>query len=357
MRIVSMVDKSGLIEFICDSEDAGSYTSTATVDSLTRTVTDLLRTSRIPNVFFAELPILDVDEEYYGFYTIFYGTPTSFSGGGLRITYDDGLSWSTVAYAGTLSASVGDCSSVLLDGQTGVLDYTNLITVDFSPSLIIPTSEDILDGLNIAAIGNGNNGWEIIQFETVTLVSGSVYQLSGLIRGLYGTEYKTSTHTSGEYFVLLTGRQSVDRAEISFDNVGVQLLYQPVSQSLYGSEPTELFTCTGHSSEQMAPTGIAFGITSSSIIITWNRNDCLFFTVDDLNDSGEIPLTYGPESYEIDIKNASNVVLATLTSSTSSVTYLTAGSDFPSGIVGQLRVSIYQISTTMGRGLPGNKSF
>jgi hypothetical protein len=357
MRIVSMVDKTGLIEFVCDSEDAGSYSSTAAVDTLSRTPVDLLRASKIPNVFFAELPVIDSDEDYPGFYAIFYGIPTLFSGGGLRITYDGGISWATVAYASPASASVGDISGTLPDGPTGILDYTTYIDVDFSPSLVVPTSQIIEDGLNIAAIGSDNNGWEIIQFETVTPVSGSVYRLTGIIRGLYGTEANTSEHGSGEYFILLSGRQSIDRVELSLENLNTAFMYQPVSSSLYGAEPTEQFTCVGHSSEQMAPTGIEFGRTSTSIVISWKRNDCNFFTVNEFDSVDDIPLTDGPESYEIDIKNASDTVLRTLTSATNSVTYTNAATDFPSGIVGQLKVSVHQISTTMGRGLPGNKSY
>jgi len=356
MRVVSMTDKSGIIEFVCESEDSGSYVSTATADNLSYNAADMLRYQKIPNVLFMEIPIMIPGDYSVGFYVAFYGTASLYGGGGMRMS-EDQILWIDSALAGENSNIVGECDTILPSGMAGDLDYTNTLDVDFSICAAVPVDHVFADGLNVAAIGNAANGWEIIQFENVDLVSGTVYRISGLIRGFFGTENKIASHVSGEYFVLLSGMTSIDRIYLINAMLNIPLYYQPVSMSRYGSETSLQYSCPATCLEQIAPTCIEFGRTASVIAISWKRNDCQFFTIDDLSDSGDIPMSEAVESYEIDIKNSGGTVLRTLISSTTSVNYTDAATDFPGGIVGSLNVSIYQISAQMGRGFAGNKAF
>ena len=52
--------------------------------------------------------------------------------------------------------------------------------------------------MNLALVGD-----ELIQFQTVTSVGGDVYDLTGIVRGKFGTEPEVIGHTAGEKFILL----------------------------------------------------------------------------------------------------------------------------------------------------------
>jgi hypothetical protein len=72
---------------------------------------------------------------------------------------------------------------------------------------------------------NIENGGELIQFETCTHVSGNVYTLTGLHRGLYGTEATVLNHSPTDTFVLLGDVNG------NLDESSVVPLYAPVGTS------------------------------------------------------------------------------------------------------------------------------
>ncbi len=65
---------------------------------------------------------------------------------------------------------------------------------------------DVLNGANLAAIGDGSpGGWEVFQYSTAELVGSSTYALSGRLRGLAGTDWAMpAAWPAGSRFVLLT---------------------------------------------------------------------------------------------------------------------------------------------------------
>ncbi len=50
------------------------------------------------------------------------------------------------------------------------------------------TEEALLAGGNLAAVENADGDWELLQFQTATLVAPGTYDLSVLLRGQFGTE-------------------------------------------------------------------------------------------------------------------------------------------------------------------------
>jgi hypothetical protein len=84
-----------------------------------------------------------------------------------------------------------------------VWDNLNIFTVDLygtTAALTSATTDDVLNGANAALLGS-----EVIQFTTATRVAGypNRWVLSGLRRGLRGTENAVSTHALNENFVIL----------------------------------------------------------------------------------------------------------------------------------------------------------
>ena len=63
----------------------------------------------------------------------------------------------------------------------------------------------MLNGANTAAIGNASlNQWEIIQFQSVELLSKNTYRLANLVRGKFGSHAEDDEGwAEGADFVLL----------------------------------------------------------------------------------------------------------------------------------------------------------
>jgi hypothetical protein len=88
------------------------------------------------------------------------------------------------------------------------------------------------------------------------------------------------------------------------------------------------------------------------LLLNWLRRDR--DPSSDSWDQVEIPLSESSESYDVEILDASlNVVRAFSSVSSPSLTYTAAqiASDFPAGLSSPFRFTVYQLSSTFGRGV------
>jgi len=232
MRVIEMADRDGIIDFVCESEEGGVYTNSAVADDLTIGAIDLTEAAYIPSFIGMDIPPLDPDAPSYGLTFAMYGT-SSYIGGRIEVSYDGGSTYEEVVYFNSTSAKVGTCSNTL-GNFTGVgLDAVSTVTVNLSISASTLTST-----LQTAIVGSVANGWEILQFETATLVSGNTYTLSNFYRGLYSTESEISGHGSGEMFVLVTLENGVDFFSASPSEVGNTYLFRAKNSSGSTGAPT-----------------------------------------------------------------------------------------------------------------------
>jgi hypothetical protein len=75
----------------------------------------------------------------------------------------------------------------LPSGPELFFDLLNIVNVTLIGGTVSSvTDADLLNGANLIAI-NGANGWELLQFGVATLVSGTTYNLTRLLRARYGT--------------------------------------------------------------------------------------------------------------------------------------------------------------------------
>ena len=225
MRIADMADRGGVIDFVCDSEEAGIYTSTATADDLTIAVTDLTASAYIPSFILLDIPALDADAPSAGLTAVMYGN-ASYQGGTIQKSVDGGVTWIDVVYFNTTSAKVGTCTNTIGSAAPILLDTASTVTVDLSASVGTLTS-----ALQTAIIGSAANGWEILQFTTATLVSGNTYTLTNFYRGLYGTEGEIGGHGAGETFVLVTIESGVDFIGAYPSEIGSSYLFRAKNPS------------------------------------------------------------------------------------------------------------------------------
>lgn len=82
-----------------------------------------------------------------------------------------------------------------------VWDNTTEITVKLKTGTLVSRNAiDVLNGMNFALVGE-----EVIAFRTKTLIATNTYKLTGLLRGMRGTEQFCGTHVADELFLLLDG--------------------------------------------------------------------------------------------------------------------------------------------------------
>jgi hypothetical protein len=183
------------IDAVRDDEDA--YVSAAsghppTGSSVTPTAALVCPSQAI----YLDLPRLRSADTDAGYYAAVYGLCTSWACAGIYRSSDGGVSYARVAQTQT-EATVG----TIIDQDTAGTIYLTLDTIGATLSSITTDQRDA--GQNIAAVGSDGQ-WEIIQFQTATLTSGDVWELSDITRGLEQTT-SYAPAADGERFVLLSG--------------------------------------------------------------------------------------------------------------------------------------------------------
>jgi hypothetical protein len=356
MRIVQVDERGGVLDFACEAEESGVYTSAAVADDLTVAADDLTEAATLASMLALDLPPLSEDFGQAGLYFALYGPAATFAGGTIQRSIDGGATYQDVGWvAATASAVVGDCATTLANGIEGCIDYTAGLTVDLADSegeLSSASDAELWDGDNLAAVGSASGGWEIIQFKTVVDNGSNNYTLTGLLRGLYGTARFMATHAAGERFVLLTGLVGIDFAGAPTEAIGVDYLYRVKNASAAVGDPVNYSTGGLALYPYPAQGPYAGRNASDDCILTWRRGDRYEFADEDMPDGGDIDMSEVSESYSVDVIHPSTgAVVRTLTASSPTVTYTAAQRTTDSYPAGPITFDIYQVSTVVGRGI------
>jgi hypothetical protein len=223
------------IDAVRDDEDA--YASAATGHPPTGSVVTPPATLVCPSrALYLDLPRLRTADTDAGYYAAVYGLCSTWACAGIYRSSDGGVSYARVAQTQT-QAVVG----TIIDQDTAGTIYLTLDTIGATLSSITTDQRDA--GQNVAAIGS-DGAWEIIQFQTATLTSGGVWELSDIVRGLEQTTGYAPAAV-GERFVLLSGPGILRIPENSL-GIGVEKQLKVVScgESL-ASVTAEDFTTQG----------------------------------------------------------------------------------------------------------------
>jgi hypothetical protein len=266
----------------------------------------------------------------------------------------DGTFYNDVARI-TVESSWGTCLSPLGDTSFPFnTDETNFVDV------FMTTGESALESVTQLEMVNGANGailideatgnLEVIQYRDVTQNADGTYRLTGLLRGRRGTEVFTATHVASETIILLDGA-AVESFLLGLGELNHVRYYKGVPYgTIFEDAPLKTLTSTGRDLKPYAPVSQDASVSGSDILIDWERRTRVSGDIRD--GSGTVPLAETTEAYEIDIYDApGTTVLRTLTSSTTSVTYLAANitTDL-GGIPATLTFAVYQMSEAVGRG-------
>jgi len=261
----------------------------------------------------------------------------------------DSTSFSSYAIL-SKGAIVADCSSALADCiNPDLWDRKNTLTVTLRTTLHTLESKSetqVLDGENVALVGS-----EIIQFQTASLTTTSVYTLSNLLRGRRGTEQHTGSHAAGETFVLLR-EADITRISTAVSEYGSTYQYKGV-----GSGETVLTVPMQGLAKQCAGLKpyspvhvVGQASTAGDWAFSWKRRGRVNAGWNSLSD---IPADSTlAESYEIDVmtNTTSTAIKRTLGSTSTSVIYTVAQqtSDF-GGSATAVTINVYQLGP-LGRG-------
>lgn len=135
----------------------------------------------------------------------FPGADIDQSDTGAEDTYT--LAWDSVDSSSEITW--GRCLNTLGDALPWIPDRRNVLVVDIPNGLALEGATDAeLNAdptLNLAAIGDFDTGWEIVQFGDALVQSAGVWEVSNFYkRGARGTEALISLHTTDDKFVLLS---------------------------------------------------------------------------------------------------------------------------------------------------------
>jgi hypothetical protein len=216
------------------------------------------------------------------------------------------------------------------------------------------TVGEVLAGANRLLIGNTGR-WELVGFLNASYDDDkNLMTLTGLVRGLRGTDVHVNDHTNGDYVILVDSALISDQMPIS--EIGEIYLYMTKGTSREYFEFGTAALIEGASRKPWAPANVKATRSSGDVVFTWQRRTRLNGPLN--NGSATVPLDETTEKYEIDIYRAGSLVrtVTGITSPTYTYTASQQSTDGWSGDILSIRVDVYQISSEVGRGFANSRT-
>ena len=195
----------------------------------------------------------------------------------------------------------------------------------------------VLNGANRCAIQHSSGAWEVVQFQTATLVGAGEYELGSLLRGQAGTQHLLShIIPAAARFVML------DDAVVPVRMDG-HLMHVPVlmqAEMATGGVSTTAFTWAGQGVQPFTPGHVrAVRLLSGDIRISWVRRARLN------GDTwvGEVPVGADGERYVLRILSGGTAVREQVLSTSEHVwTAAEQAADFPLGLPSPVTLQVVQ---------------
>jgi Putative phage tail protein len=362
-RIIKDQNSGGVLrQLTLVSDNAASYTSVAVAPPTNFNPPKIQLVC--PTVaYFMDLPALQDADATAGFYVAvsrFWGSGNTWKGATIYKSTDGGVSYGSPLFSLATESTAGVIVGAIPVSEAWTWDPSTVIVVqlpDDSLSFESITDAAVLAGGNAAAVGDDGR-WEVIQFATATKVDVGLWHLSRLLRGRRGTEHVIGTSRSGDRFVELVSG-ALMRVPLNISEIGNLDDYKALSiGATFSSAAVIPFTGRAVALMPFSPVHIR-GIyqTDGDILLTWFRRNRIGRT---LMSGVDIPNSDPPLTFQVVIEaltpDSPVSVIRTLTVSVHQAIYTAAQifEDFGSTPPSHIRVSIYQMSTTVGRGYAGN---
>lgn len=301
-----------------------------------------------PLVVFMDLPLLTGEETPYAPRVAVAADPWP---GGVAIYKDAGAGF-TLDRVVTREAAVGRTLTALMPGPTARWDEANAFTVELASGLMASADAlAVLAGANRAALETPDGAWEVIQFRDALLTGENTYLLSGLLRGLAGTEAAMRAPlAAGARFVLLD--DAVRELGLSEAERGLarDWAYGPAPLP-YDDESYAAVTRSfeGVGLRPLSPVHIrAVRGADGAVNLNWIRRTR---KGGDSWQGLDVPLAEEEEAYEVEIRDG-DTVKRVIAAALPAASYTAASqiADFGSADFTGLDVTIYQLSRSAGRG-------
>jgi hypothetical protein len=211
--------------------------------------------------------------------------------------------------------------------------------------------EELLNGANLAAIGDSLRGFEIVQFERASLVAPSTYEISTLLRGQLGSSPEMlDERAAGSMFVLLD--ETLTQLAMTAADIGLSIVWRagPASRSNGDASFREdLAVLSGRALRPLPPCRLAARRLGADIRFTWLRQTRIDA---DSWELAEIPLAESSERYLFQILDGEAVKRSAVVADSA---YLYAAADLLEDFASSpssFPIRVCQLSSEYGAGAP-----
>jgi hypothetical protein len=197
-------------------------------------------------------------------------------------------------------ATIGQTRSILSSARPGRFDAGGPLEVElFSGALSSAPITSLLNGANVAAIGDGSTGsWEIIQFGEAEMIAPNRYLLTRRLRGQLGSEiFGHTAWPEGSWFVLLDGAPQQIALPRSLQRVAQTYRVGPAQRAFDDPSYSEVsHAFDGNGLRPYAPVHLRATAGSGGLDVSWIRRT----RIDgDAWDLVEVPLGEESELYRV----------------------------------------------------------
>lgn len=232
-------------------------------------------------------------------------------------------------------------------------DWVNTIDVKLYnfqiDSLTTETELEVLNGANTLYFPRTG---ELMQFQVATDNGDDTYTLSGLLRGRRGTDVFMDEHVENEPIVLIQPNTTYKITD-DLSNIGRTFEYAGVTlNATDNSAPKSNWTQTGGLITPLSPVDLtAQRETNGDLSLAWVRRARLNA---EWLDNIDVPLDEPTEEYDVELYQGADLLRTVRVIGANNYTYTLADQTTDvGGEVGNFNMTVYQISSRIGRGQPG----
>lgn len=246
-------------------------------------------------LYVLDIPLLRLQDDGPGEYVCITQTGR-FRGVDILKSNDD-VTYSVVAEV-TTRGTAGSCDSALPAYAGWGWDNSSVLTVtldDGSGSTLSSATKTAIEAnraFNLAAVGT-HGRWELVQFATATLLTGTTYELRGILRNLFGTEWANDSHTAADSFVMLHAN-GMTRVPGAVSDLGQTRYYKAVPRGRSSANVTaESIICE---EQALLPYAVA-DLRNDAGTVKWNRRSRIEGVIGNDPPLGEVSERYDAELY------------------------------------------------------------
>lgn len=301
----------------------------------------------------------DADADYIGYYAAVACAGTKWPGAVIEVDEElsplDGDNDEQYPFDFENQCLMGFATIVLDEGTPYIWDEVSTVRVELVRGTLETAATDleVLNGKNWAVLGQ-----EIFAFRTATFISGTVWELSGLLRGLRGTEYAISSHDVGDTFILITN--ACQRDNVKWQYLGETFGFRALQNDKH-YDPMPSFVddqLVGRSRMPYSPAHFEGTYDGDDLDLEWVRR---VRKDGELVDYYDAPLDEDTEEYKVYIydDNTFTTIARTIDITSATTTIYTAAqqtTDF-GGIQTTIYAGVVQISTIVGPGFETRGTF